>query len=283
MHQRNPSIIQLHLAVLLFGCAGLFGKLINEPPVVIVFGRTSLATIALFCIIKLQGNTIKFQGRRDIFGFTFMGLLLAFHWITFFKSVQISTVAIGLLTYASFPAFVTIFEPLFFNGRYNKRDIVYVFLVGLGLVIIVPQFSFENQITAGVFWGLLSGMSFAILTILNKQYGERYSAFTIAFFQDGVASVILMPFFLNSPKDLSGTDIGYIVILGIICTALAHTLFIQSMKKVRAFTAGIVACLEPVYGIILAGILLHEVPSLRALIGGLMIVLVVLKVSARPD
>jgi drug/metabolite transporter (DMT)-like permease len=50
---------------------------------------------------------------------------------------------------------------------------------------------------------------------------------------------------------------------------VAHALFIAGLRGVRARTASLIACLEPVYGIVFAAILLGETPSLRTIAGGL--------------
>jgi drug/metabolite transporter (DMT)-like permease len=61
-------------------------------------------------------------------------------------------------------------------------------------------------------------------------------------------------------------------VLGVVCTALAHTLFIRSLRALSAHTASVVAALEPVYGIALALLLLGEVPPARTLAGAVLIV-----------
>ena len=60
--------------------------------------------------------------------------------------------------------------------------------------------------------------------------------------------------------------------LGVICTALAHTLFIRSLRVLSAHTASVVATMEPVYGIALAVLLLGERPNTATLTGGAIIV-----------
>lgn len=105
-----------------------------------------------------------------------MGIILAVHWTTFFQSIQMSTVAIGLLTFSTFPVFTTFLEPYFFKEKINVKDIV-----------------------------------------------------------------------------------------------IAHTLFINSLKNIKTQTAGIISSLEPVYGIILAVILLGELPTIKEVIGGVII------------
>lgn len=269
--------------MLLFGLAGLFGKLIAASPVTIVFGRTAFASVVLWIVIRRYRIGLKFQDRRDIYGFLLMGMLLAVHWLTFFYSIQISTVAIGLLTYSSFPVFVTLCEPLFFKSRLKTVDVITALIVMAGMIVIIPKFDIRNNITQGVLCGLISGWTFALLTIFNKKYTSVYPALKIAFYQDFTACLILLPLIIIQAPRIAMNDFAYIVFLGIICTALAHTLFIHSMKHIRAYTAGIIASLEPVYGILLAILVLGEYPQLRTVIGGLLILGTVFWVTLRSD
>ena len=79
----------------------------------------------------------------------------------------------------------------------------------------------------------------------------------------------------------SPRDIGLIIVLGVVCTAAAHTMFIRSMKVVTAHTAGTVTALEPVYGIVLAACLIGEIPPARTLVGAAIIVGTSVVVSMR--
>ena len=65
-----------------------------------------------------------------------LGALLSAHWMTFFKAIQVSTVAIGLLAFASFPVFVTLFEPIFFKERWRAVDM-------LTMAVVVPGLTHE--------------------------------------------------------------------------------------------------------------------------------------------
>ncbi|MCK4715574.1 MAG: EamA family transporter [Candidatus Marinimicrobia bacterium] len=283
MNMRIKYLSGIHIAVLLFGLAGLFGKLIAASPVTIVFGRTAFASVVLWVVIRRYRIGLKFQDRRDICGFLLMGMLLAIHWLTFFYSIQVSTVAIGLLTYSSFPVFVTLCEPLFFRSRLKTVDVITALIVMAGMIVIIPVFDIRNNIMQGVLYGLISGWTFALLTIFNKKYISVYPALKIAFYQDFTACLILLPVIIIQAPRLSINDVGYLAILGILCTALAHTLFIHSIKHIRAYTAGIIASLEPVYGILLAILVLGEYPQLRTVIGGLLILGTVSWVTLRSD
>ncbi len=74
-----------------------------------------------------------------------------------------------------------------------------------------------------------------------------------------------------------------VALIGCICTAFAYSMYISAQKKVKAQTAGLISGMETVYGIIYALILLGEVPTLREVIGGIVILSVGLYSSLKPD
>jgi drug/metabolite transporter (DMT)-like permease len=93
----------------------------------------------------------------------------------------------------------------------------------------------------------------------------------ITFYQDFWATLFLLPFIFVLRPHLEGRDILLLLILGIFCTALAHSLFIKGMRLIKAQTAAIISSLEPVYGIIMALFVIKEIPSLRTVLGGIVI------------
>ncbi|MBW2611656.1 MAG: EamA family transporter [Deltaproteobacteria bacterium] len=257
---------------MLFGVAGLFGKLIHLSPSMIVFGRTLFAGIALAIVLPMLKTEFRIKRKSDLLGFFCMGAILAVHWMAFFHSIQISTVAIGLLTYSSFPIFVTFLEPFFWGEKVRAFDILISVVVFLGLVLVIPEFDLSNNLTLGVFWGVFSGFTFAVLSILNRRYVADYSALTIALYQNAVACLILLPFVRHSVLSLTSSEWSHLVLLGVMFTALSYTLFIRGMLVVKAQLASVIACLEPVYGILIALAVLHEIPSSREIFGGVVII-----------
>jgi drug/metabolite transporter (DMT)-like permease len=272
MSNPNKALFQVHLAVFLFGLSGLFGKFLALPATVIVLGRTGFASLALGLWLIGQRQSFRLFRARDLLGLILLGLLLAFHWVSFFRSIQLSTVAIGLLTFSSFPVFVTLLEPLFFPIRWQWQDAITAALVVLGVALVIPEYRLEADMTVGAFWGLLSGLSFALLQLLNKGYRQHYSALSIAFYQDVFAFISLLFVASSASISLSSFELGLLMILGVLCTAVAHTLFIESLAVLRTQTASIISALEPVYGIALAALLLEEVPNLRTVLGGFLII-----------
>ena len=279
MKGKAKNLTEIHIAVLLFGSAGLFGKFLSLPPSMIVFGRTFFASLSLLVIVRIFKYSLKINSRRDFFSLIFVGALLAIHWIAFFKSIQISTVAIGLLTFSTFPIFVTFIEPYFFKEKLKSSDIAMAFVVFLGVFLIIPKFDISNAITQGVLWGILSGLTFALLSIINRKYVRKYSPLVIAFYQDTFAAIFLIPILFLSEYKIRVNDVLMLIFLGVFCTAVAHSLFIKGMVRVKAQTASIITCLEPIYGIIFAMILLSEIPGIRTALGGMVIIATVFYIT----
>ena len=268
MNKKNKSLIETHLAVLLFGISGLFGKLLSMNPMIIVFGRVLFSSIFLFIIILILKKSLRLKSQH-YFHLIIMGIVLAIHWSTFFKSIQMSTVAIGLLTFSTFPIFITFIEPYFFKEKIKSSDIISAIITFTGILLVIPKFEIGSMM--GVLWGILSGFTYAILSILNKRYVMEYSSITIAFYEQIIATIILFPFFFIQKPIFSNRDIVLLVILGVIFTGISHLLFINGLKNIKAHTAGIISSLEPVYGIFFAALLLKEIPSIREILGGILI------------
>lgn len=272
LNKKLQGLLSVHIAVALFGVAGVFAKLLTIEPALIVFGRTFFACVALLVVLPLVKGDMRLKEGKDALGFLLMGTILALHWVTFFHSIQISTVAIGLLTFSTFPIFVTFFEPLFFKERLRVIDIFVCLVVFLGLILVIPDLDFQNNLTIGAFWGVFSGLTFAFLSILNRTFVSNYPAMTIAFYQNMIASLVLLPVVGGTVLTTTAHELRLLVLLGVVFTALAHSFFIRGLLHVKAQLASVIASLEPVYGIVLAMVLLKEIPTVRECIGGCIIV-----------
>jgi drug/metabolite transporter (DMT)-like permease len=270
---RHGALLALHVAVLLFGFAGLFGKWLDLPPIAIVFGRTVVATAALFLLRRLRPRSAASARLPFEWRLVGNGATLALHWVAFFAAIQVSTVAIGLLGFASFPLFVLALERVLLGRRWQRREALTAGLVTAGLALLVPEFSLADRTVQGLLWGLLSGFTFALLAVFNRRLAAQRPATDVAFWQNLWATVALAPLLLvaGAPIAIGAREIGLLLALGVLCTALAHTLFIDALARVSAHTASVVAGLEPVYGIALALLLLGEVPAPRTLFGGALI------------
>jgi drug/metabolite transporter (DMT)-like permease len=278
---RRRSLVEIHAAVFLFGFPGLFGKWLPIPPQLIVAGRVFFAAAALGLVLALRRESFRVSPSRDFRLLVLCGLVLAVHWTLFFKSIQVSTVAVGLLSYSSFPVFTAFLEPLYFREKWDPWSLAFGLLTAAGVFLIVPRSGLSNPVFQGVLWGLGAGLTFSVLSLVNRDLAGRRPSLTIAFYQDLFALVFLLPFVILTGFRPDGRTIGLLALLGILSTAAAHTLFINGMKRVRVRTASIISSLEPVYGIVLALVFLKESPSLETLSGGALILAAALAATAR--
>ena len=272
--RRRRGLLAANTATLFFGLAGVLGKLSGLSAPQITFGRVCFAGVALGLWALATRVSLRPQRRRDVGLLILQGVILALHWTAFFQAIVVSNVAIGLLAFSSFPLFTAALEPLLLRQRPSIPEVLAALLILPGIALLVPSFTLGSSTTQGVLWGLLAGASFALLSVLNRGLTARYSSSMISLYQDSVAALVLLPtaFLMPASRPLTVSAILILAALGVFCTALAHTLFIASMRDITAQLASVIAALEPVWGVIFAWLALSEIPSARTLVGGALIV-----------
>lgn len=278
--ERKNSLL-IHLAVMLFGFSGLYAKIIPLPSIVIVWGRVIFATLVLYFF---STKNIKYKlKKKDYLQLFLLGALLTVHWITFFESIQLSSVGVGLVSFSTFPIFVIFYEMIFRKYSIKKFDIISIFFVLLGVVLIIPDYNFGNNIFSGILMGIISAITFAVLTIKNKDLVPKVGSINLAYYQYFYASILLTPVLFFVPFSFSFPDLLNLILLGVFFTAIAHTVYIKSLKYISPKKAAIIACLEPVYGIIFAVFVLGELPEIRVIFGGLCIIGIIIFVTLKKE
>ncbi len=278
---RTQSLFAVHLVAVLFGATGVLGELITADPVFITWGRAGFAVLSL----ALFGRLLLTEPRSSVLGhgrwiaLLLSGAILAVHWVTFFISVKVGGIAIATLGFASFPAFITLIEWGLLREAVTRAEWVRLWLVSLGLLLITPSFELSNLGTEGLLWGLLSGASFGVLAVLNRRYLFRVNAFAVAGLQNAVVFLVMSPWVVGSLSQISLVNWLWVAALGILCTGLAHLLFVSSLRHLPARSAGLVVALEPIYAIAFAWWVFSQEPSPRTLLGAALIILTILSAS----
>lgn len=292
---KNPHVSALaaaHGAAVLFGLTGILGALIRFDAVAITAGRAGFAATALLVLALTQRRPLlQGLGPRRAGIVLASGFLLAVHWITFFMAVKVGGVAVATLGFASFPAFIALLDVVLFRERIGPAEGTMLALVTLGLVLVTPSFDVGDQGTVGLLWGLASGLSFAGLAICNRRGNRGMDAIQVAFWQNLVVALLVLPLLglgLAPPQiahsqapsswvtGAAAIDLVswfWLAVLGVLCTGLAHTLFVKSLESLDARSAGMIIALEPVYAIACAWWLFGEEPSGRMLVGASLIIL----------
>ncbi|MGB3182134.1 MAG: DMT family transporter [Cyclobacteriaceae bacterium] len=263
MSELTRDYAKLHFIVFLWGFTAILGKLITIPSVELVFYRVLIASVALAVLLKFRNRSFNL-GVKDIAKITGTGLIIAAHWILFFASVKVSTVSVCLAGMATATLFTSILEPIF-----NKRP-VRIYEVILGLTVIVGLyiiFRFTVNQTLGLILALASAFLAALFTVINARFTKRHNPYMITFYEMSGATVgialffpVYTTYFTNGALDLtpSALDWFYIAIIALVCTVYAYSISVELMKRLTAFAVNLTINLEPVYGIVLAVLILNE-------------------------
>lgn len=270
-HTFNKNILFLHIAVMLFGLSGVVAQFVKVSAVMVALGRVVCSSLLLFLIAVVKKDSLKLSSRKDYGLIVMTGIVMAVHWTTFFQSIQVSSVAIGTITFSTFPLFLTFIEPFVFHEKLKKQSIFTAAVLFIGVLITIPEFSMENNTTVGIIWGMLCSFTYAVMTLSNRYFSARYAGRIICLYEQGTAAVVLLPALFIVKASWQAQDIAGVAFVGFICTAFAYSLYVSAQKNVRAQTAGIISGMETVYGIVYALLFLGEVPSVRELVGGAVI------------
>jgi drug/metabolite transporter (DMT)-like permease len=274
LRQSSGTLCSLHISVLLFGLAGVVAKTLSLPATFIVFARAVVSALVILPFVA-KGTNRSLPTVKDLSFHFITAALLATHWLTFFYAIQISSLAIGLVSFSAYPIFTTLIEPYCTRSRISLRNIIVVFMLICGLSIANPSINFSDSATRGLIIGTLSGLLFALLSVANKLRSDTLSPLSMAMWQNGLAGMLLFPFVFQSSFTVTPKDLLLLLLLGIFCTALAHSLFLYSLKTVSAQFASTATTLEPVYGVALGWVILGDLPNPSVIVGGLIILITI--------
>lgn len=170
----KQDVIFLHIAVMLFGLAGVVAQFVKVPAIMVALGRVISSSLMLLAIVLVKKDKLRLNCGKDYALIILTGIVMAVHWTTFFQSIKVSTVAIGAITFSTFPLFLTFLEPLVFHERICAGNIVKTILLLAGVMITIPEFSLDNDMTVGIMWGMICSLTYAVMTLANRYFSERY-------------------------------------------------------------------------------------------------------------
>jgi len=264
MNPKRIAYFQLHFAVILYGLTAILGDLISISALNLVWWRVFITSFSLLFFIQF-GKQIIAMPRKLILIYAGIGVLVAIHWITFYGAIKLSNASIVLAAMATTSFFTSIIEPLITKKKFQWLEFI------LGFLVIPPMILIAQNIDLST-----------IFSSLNKKWVNEASPYQISFIEMFSAFIFisfLLPFVLKGSSELMPTssDWVYIIILSLFCTTLAYVISMKALKHVSAFDATLVINMEPVYGILLAIVILKEHKEMSPLFyfGVLLIMLVV--------
>lgn len=256
---KHRNTLMLHFTVLVWGFTGVLGELISVSALHLVWYRVTIAAVSLLLYFFLTKQTYIVSPKKAA-QFLAVGVIVGLHWVFFFHSIKVSTVSVTLVTISSVTLFTAILEPLLNRKKISTSDL------GIGLVIIIGIyfiFTFEFQYFWGIVYGLICAFLASIFSILNARMVKSADPGVITFYEMigaaiGVSIIMLFSGGFDERMLLSQDDLVFLLLLGVMCTAVAYVLGVAVMRELSAFTVALTVNLEPIYGILLALLIFGE-------------------------
>ena len=267
----KKSLVSLHFTIMLLGGTALFSRLVPLSASDITLIRSIFACVALFAFLKISRNKITLNSKRDYGVAIGLGVLMALHWVTYFAAMQYAGVSVGMIALFTFPVITVLIEPFFERVRLVWQDIVSTLTVIVGVYLIVPENTLENDITLGVLIGIASAVLYSFRNLIHRKHFKQYSGAQAMAWQTLIIAIVMLP--VGSANILNASTNAWLMLLllGTVFTALPHALIAASLRHLRAKTFSLIACMQPLYGVFLAIILLNEKPGWTTLLGGILI------------
>lgn len=279
---RSRSLAGLHLAMAFGGGTALFAKLIDLSALAITGWRSVFAVAALAALMLAAGQRIRLHRGRDYALAMALGTLFALHWASYFHAIQLSTVAVGIVALFTFPIMTVLLEPLLDGARPGIADLA-AGLAGLaGVALMVPQASLADATTRGVAWGLVSALLYATRNTLQRRHFAHYPGTVAMFWQMLAVVAVALPLAVLAGDAAPETEQWHeLALLGVVFTALPHSLLAHSLRHFRAATVGLINCLQVLYATVLSALLLGEIPTPSTALGGTLVIGAAVWESAR--
>jgi len=251
---KKYKLTSLHLMVVILGLTGVFGKLISLDAIHLVWYRMGIAfvSLALFLFFKKQLFSIS---KQNFFGILGVGALVTLHWLCFFQSIKVSTVSVAVVCLATSSLFSALIEPLFFKRKLLAYEVIMGIIVLGALAFIMGT---DTQYIWGYFYGIMAAFLGTLFTLFNAKYINKVGAAQITMIEM-LAGVLIIRCLLLFQQDykvfttlISETDFTYLLILGIVCTALVFVWMTEIMRHITPFSLIMGINMEPIYSILLA-------------------------------
>lgn len=255
------AYFELHIAVFLFGFTAILGKIISLSELPLVWYRLLLTSPALLLILLWTKRPVKlpWSETRKLAG---IGALVALHWLTFYGSIKASNASVTLSCLAATTLFTSVLEPLITGRKFRWFEAAIGLFIIWGIYLI---FTFQQMFLTGIVLGLLSAFLAALFSVLNKKLISGRDTYIVTFYEltSGLLCMtLLIPVYLYFQPEMnwipSDMDWLWLGLLAWLCTVLAYTLSLNALRYISAFTSNLTINLEPVYGIILAWLILSE-------------------------
>lgn len=277
---KNIALIKLSCAMTIFGTIGIFVRYIPLPSGFLAMVRGALGVLFSIAFALVTGRKICFSAMKKSLPLLIAcGAAIGVNWILLFESYRYTTVATATLCYYMAPVFVILASPLVLRERIGLKKGVCVLVALLGMVFVSGVLDVGiNSVSElrGILLGLGAAALYASVTLMNKRLGDAVSASDRTAVQLFFATVVIIPYtFIAeeiSPEAFTLTSVSLLLVVGLVHTGFAYTLFFGSIKELSAQTVAIFGYLDPIVAILLSALFLKEPMTPLAMVGAVLII-----------
>ncbi|ROS01706.1 RarD protein [Sinobacterium caligoides] len=250
-------MIQVSLAMFLWGTVGMFTLWANMSMIDVAFYRCLLAVIplAFFCYYRkeLNLNWLTYKAAALV---ALSGVLLVANWLFLFWSFELASITLGNVSYYLQPIFLVLLGIVFFRNSVSGKQWLLIFASFIGVLMTAGLFSGKvslsgggDNVVMGLVFAIIAGVLYALVTIIAKPL-KSIPATQLALWQLAVGAVILLPFVqdLSAPFN-DDTTLVCILVIGIVHTAIAYVLYYQGIKKVSITMIAILSYIDPIVAV----------------------------------
>ena len=267
MNLKIKAYLLIIVLAICWGSIPLIIRTSDVSPLSLVGIRTFLGTFFLSMLFVFKKRKIT---KELIYTGLIMGPLLAVHWSTMFKSIELNSVAVGIGLVFSYPIFVLLIEYL--RGKKITILQVVVVLVGFIGLFLLLDFSTISSFK-GVSYGLVSALTLSILIIYGSSKSDTFGGFNVAFVQVLFAALILSPFTYEGFAWMI-ENLLVSLFLGFFLTGVGLAVYWYVVKIISPISVGTITYLEPVTGVIIGALILNEELKISQYIGFAIVLIV---------
>lgn len=254
MQPKLKNYFHLHIIVFIWGFTAVLGKLISLDALPLVWYRMLFASFIVLAFIVYKKYRLKVSAKM-FFSLMLTGIIIAFHWLTFFASIKASNVSVTLATISTGAFFAALLEPIWYGRKIIGYEVLFGLVVIFGLYLI---FRVDASYTLGIILALVSALLSTIFSMMNGRLIQKERPSVISFYEltSGVVVLTLYLVFqgkFNADLLVIGlSDLFYLFILASVCTAYAFIASVKLLRHISPYTVMLTVNLEPIYGILLA-------------------------------
>lgn len=274
--------MRLHIAVILLAATAILGALITQSATVLVWWRTLIAAIGIGVFLLFFGK-LRFDWIRNKRKIYFLGALVAIHWICFFGSIKLANASTALICFATITFFTAWIEPWITGRKRETHEIVFGLMVMPGIALIAGKA--QGDLLFGIILGIIAALLVAVFSSLEKKWITEIDPEHMTLMQMMGAWLVMCAWLIG--ERIAGTQTAfmpqgidwiYLLVLGLVCTSVAWVLAARAIVTLSAYDSIMVINLEPVYGILMAFLLLDDEKELNTsfYIGATIILLTVI-------